>query len=54
MNRDGAKLLKRYIIDGKKDYMFMASMYSLDYYKAGWMLTYAEVEEVSEDDIPFT
>lgn len=54
MNREGEKLLRRYIIDGKKDYMFMASLYSMSYYKAGWQLVYAEMEEVSEDDIPFT
>lgn len=54
VNRENEKSIKRFIVDGKNDYMFMASLYSMQYFKAGWQLVYAEVEEVSEDDIPFT
>lgn len=54
VNRENEKSIKRFIVDSKNDYMFMASLYSMQYFKAGWQLVYAEVEEVSEDDIPFT
>lgn len=54
INRENNKLIRRFIVSSDKDYMFLASIYAVPFIKSGYRLTYAEVEEHSEDDIPFT